>query len=86
MSTKLLKIYLYPIISNGRHKSTNLASDFDGLEEVGLASRVNNFLGGVVPVKVHDGLLEAQQVVDGAVNDIDGGGVARLGTQVVLPV
>ena len=39
-----------------------------------------------MPVEVHDAFLEAEQVIDSAVDDIDGGGVARLRSQVVLPI
>ena len=30
----------------------------DGFQEVRLASRIDDFLAGIVPVKVHDGFLE----------------------------
>lgn len=39
-----------------------------------------------MPVEVHDGLLQAQQVVHRAVDHVHGGGVAGLRPQVVLPV
>lgn len=65
---------------------SNLASNTNGLEEVGLAGRVNDFLGRVVPVEVHDRLLKAQQVVDSAVDYVHRRGVSCLCPQVVLPV
>ena len=67
-------------------KGLHLASNSNGFEEVGFSSWVNNLLAWVVPVKVHDGLLQPQQVVDGADDQVDGGCVASLGTQVVLPI
>lgn len=39
-----------------------------------------------MPVEVHDGLLQAQKVVDGTVDDVHRRCVSRLGPQVVLPV
>ncbi len=39
-----------------------------------------------MPVEVGDGLLEAEEVVHGADDDVDGGGVASLGAEVVLEV
>ena len=39
-----------------------------------------------MPVEVHDGLLQSQQVVHCADDQVDGGRVASLGPQVVLPV
>lgn len=39
-----------------------------------------------MPVEVHDGFLEAQQVINGAVDHVHSGGVASLRPQVVLPV
>lgn len=39
-----------------------------------------------MPVEVHDALLKPEEVVDGADDEVDGGGVTRLGAQVVLPL
>ena len=64
----------------------HLAGDSDGLEEVALAGRVNDVLSGVVPVEVHHGLLEPQEVVHGADHQVDCGGVACLTSEVILPV
>ena len=64
----------------------NLAGNSDGLEEVGLSGRINDVLARVVPVEVHHGLLEPQEVVDGADDQVDGSGVAGLGSKVILPV
>ncbi len=64
----------------------DLAGNPDGLEEVGLPGRIDDLLARVVPVEVHHGLLETEQVVDGADDQVDGGRVAGLRTQIVLPV
>ena len=64
----------------------DLAGHPDGLGQVGLAGRVDDFLARVVPVKVHHGLLEAEQVVDRADDQVDRRRVASLAPQVVLPV
>lgn len=37
----------------------NLTGNTDSFEEVSLASWVDEFLAGVVPVEVHDGFLES---------------------------
>ena len=80
------------LISNARSLDNfsesveDLAGDSDGLEEVGLSGRIDDLLPGVVPVEVHHRLLKPQQVVDGANDQVDGGRVAGLRTQVVLPV
>ena len=80
------------LISNARSLDNfsesveDLTGDSDGLEEVGLSGRIDDLLPGVVPVEVHHRLLKPQQVVDGADDQVDGGRVAGLRTQVVLPI
>ena len=64
----------------------HLAGNSDGGEEVGLASRVDQLLTRVVPVEVHDRLLQPQQEVDHADHQVYNGRVARLVPQIVLPV
>ena len=72
--------YLYVFCECGEH----LLGDHDGATEVLLAGSVDGFLAAVVPVEVHDGLLQAEQVVHGTDHDVHRRVVARLGTQVVL--
>lgn len=43
-------------------------------------------LARVMPVEVHDGLLQSQQVVDGADDDVHSRRVPSLGSEVVLPL
>ena len=64
----------------------DLTGNPDGLEEVRLPGRVDHLLAWIVPVEVHHGLLQTEQVVDGADDQVDGGRVAGLGTQIVLPI
>ena len=55
-----------------------------GLEEVFPPGKVNGVLLRVVPVEVCDGLLQSQQVVHCAGDDVDCGSVASLRPEVVL--
>ena len=64
----------------------DLAGHADGGEKVGLTGRVDELLARVVPVEVHDGLLEPEQVIHDADDQVDNGGVSGLVAQVVLPV
>ena len=56
----------------------DLTGDGDGLAEVLLARLVHTALARVQPVEVHEGLLEPQQIVDGANDRVDYGRVAHL--------
>lgn len=62
----------------------NLTAHLDGSQEVLLASFVDDFFAGIVPVEVHDRFLQTKEVVDCAVDQIDTGGVTWLGPEVVL--
>jgi hypothetical protein len=64
----------------------DLGGYHDGATEVLCAGLVDDLLVAVVPVEVHDGLLQSQQVVHRADDQVDGGRVARLRSQVVLEV
>ena len=62
----------------------DLRGDRDGATEVLLARLVHRALARVRPVEVHDGLLQAQQVVHRAYDRVHCRVVAQLGAQVVL--
>ncbi len=62
----------------------DLLGHFESLEKVLPPLQVDGLVVGVVPVEVRDGLLQPQQVVHGAHNDVDGCGVACLRAQVIL--
>lgn len=64
----------------------HLATNLNGLQEVLLAALVNDVFARVVPVKVHDRLLQSQQIVDGTVDQVDARCVTWLRTQVVLEI
>lgn len=64
----------------------DLAGYTDGLEEIGLTGRIDELLARVVPVKVHNGLLKTQQVVNRAYDHVYGRRVTGLSPQVVLPI
>lgn len=49
----------------------NLRSDTNGFEEVDLPRWVNYLFAGIMPVKVHDWLLQPEQIVDSANNNVD---------------
>lgn len=63
-----------------------LASDSDRFEKVSFAGIVDQLLAGVVPVEVHDGLLQSQQVIDCADDHVYCRSVACLCTKIVLPL
>lgn len=67
-----------------RERPEHLLGHLEGFEEVLPARQVNGLIVGVVPVEIGDGLLETQEVVHSAHDDVDGGCVAGLRPQVVL--
>ena len=69
-----------------RDAGEQLRSDLDGSEEGGFSSFVDRVATGVVPIEVHERLLQTQQVVDRADDDVHGRCVACLTAQVVLEV
>lgn len=58
----------------------NLTCDTNGFEEIDFTRRVDQFLAWIMPVEVHDRLLQSQQVIDSADDDIDGGRITSLGS------
>ena len=64
----------------------DLFGDSESPEKTVSAEKVDGLLARVVPVKVRDGLLESQQVVHCAGDDVDCSCVTCLGPQVVLEV
>lgn len=62
----------------------HLFANFNSSNEILLASVINGFFAGVMPIEVHDGFLEAKQIVHTADNDVHGCRIASLRTQVVL--
>ncbi|RNA06235.1 hypothetical protein BpHYR1_032513 [Brachionus plicatilis] len=62
----------------------HLFGDVDGAAKVVLAGRVHRALARVVPVEVHERLLQPQQVVHGADDYVHCGVVAGLGAQIIL--
>ena len=54
-----------------RDRVEHLAGDPDGLEQVGLPGGVNHLLPRIEPVEVHHGLLQAEEIVDGADDQVD---------------
>ena len=83
---KIQTVRAFPHLDDFSDGVEHLAGNSDGSEEVCLASWVDQLLARVVPVEVHDGLLQPQQEVDHADHQVDDGRVARLVPQVVLPV
>ena len=74
------RIYLNVLSDTGKH----LCWHRDGTEEAVTSCGVNGVLARVVPVEVHHGLLQTQQVVHSWDDDVHCCCVASLGTQVVL--
>ena len=74
------RIYLNVLSDTGKH----LCWHRDGTEEAVTSCGVNGVLARVMPVEVHHGLLQTQQVVDSRDDDVHCCCVASLGTQVVL--
>lgn len=66
--------------------SKQLFADFDGSDEVELASFFNSLFARVVPVEVHHRLLNTQQVIHRTDDQINCCVITYLGPQVILPV
>lgn len=91
-SEKFYTVNIHVHITQGAHLNAfrqrieHLAAHLNGAQKVLLSALVDHLLARVVPIEVHDRLLQPQQIVHGAVDQVDAGGVAGLRAKVVLEI
>lgn len=69
-----------------RERVKHLTGNSDGLKEINFSSRINQLLARIMPIEVHNRLLQSQQVIDSADYHVDCGGISSLSSQIVLPL